>query len=143
MRKPKRVTTRLLEVRKAGSSHQVVTLVGGGHGYRKKPCNSCPWRVDCVGEFPAEAFRHSASTAYDMARNTFACHESGQSKPATCAGFLLKGANHNMTIRLGYIRGSIRQDVSAGGYELFENYRAMAEANGVDPRDPVLAPCRD
>lgn len=30
----------------------------------------CPWRVDATGEFPADAFRHSAETAYDMATET-------------------------------------------------------------------------
>ena len=29
------------------------------------------------------------------------------------------------------------------GLELFESYREMAIANGVDPDDPVLADCRD
>jgi len=96
-----------------------------------------------VGEFPAEAFRHSASTAYDMSDHTFACHQSGKEKPATCAGFLLRGATHNLAVRLGYMRGRFQGDVTDGGHELHESYRAMAIANGVDPEDPVLAPCRD
>jgi hypothetical protein len=66
------------------------------------------WRVDANGEFPAEAFRHSASTAYDMAQHTFACHESGSKKPATSAGFLLRGADHNLAVRLGFMTGRFR-----------------------------------
>lgn len=134
---------RIEEIRPAGENHQVVTVVGGNSGYRRKPCSDCPWRCDAVGEFPAEAFRHSASTAYDMSTRTFACHQSGQKKPATCAGFLLRGARHNMMVRLARMRGDIIDDVTDGGVELHENYRAMAVANGVAEDDPVLALCRD
>lgn len=139
MRKPTVIT----RVRPADENHQVLTVEGGGCSYRKKPCKNCPWRIDSVGEFPAEAFRHSASTAYDMAEETFACHEAGAKKPATCAGFLLRGADHNLSVRLGYITGRYKGDVSDGGHELHDNYRAMAVANGVSPDDPILAQCRD
>ncbi len=138
-RKPPAIT----EVRPAGENHQVVTLEGGQGGYRRRPCSDCPWRVDATGEFPAAAFKHSAGTAYDMATHTFACHQSGQQKPATCAGFLLRGADHNLAVRLGRARGRFEDDVSEGGVELHASYRAMAVANGVDPDDPVLTPCRD
>ena len=134
---------KVVEVRPAGADHQVVTVVGGRGTYRRKPCSDCPWRKDAVGEFPAEAFRHSAATAYDMSDRTFACHQSGKEKPAICAGFLLRGAAHNLTVRLGYMQGRFKDDVSDGGCDLHENYRAMAVANGVAAHDPVLAPCRD
>ena len=133
----------ITRVRQAGEKHQVVTVEGGHAAYRRKPCSDCPWRKDATGEFPAEAFRHSAGTAYDMSRDTFACHQSGKRKPAICAGFLLRGADHNLAIRLGYMTGRFRNDVSDGGLDLHENYRAMAIANGVEPDDAVLAPCRD
>lgn len=139
MTKPPVVT----EIKPADLNHQVVTVEGGRGTYRKKPCKNCPWRKDAVGVFPAEAFRHSANTAYDMAKKTFGCHESGTKKPAVCAGFLLRGADHNLTVRMGYITGKFQGDVVDGGHELHENYRAMAVANGVDPDDPALVPCRD
>lgn len=126
----------------AGQQHQVVTVEGGKGTYRKKPCSNCPWRMDAVGEFPAEAFRHSANTAYDMSDHTFACHQSGADKPAICAGFLLRGAEHNLAIRMKRIRGECL-DVVMGDVELHSNYRAMAIANGVDPEDAALALCRD
>jgi len=121
-----------------GEDHQVVTMTDGCGSYRRTPCLNCPWRVDAVGEFPAEAFRHSARTAYDMAQETFACHDSGTKKPATCAGFLLRGADHNLGVRLKRMLGQC-QDVNDGGHELHESYRAMAIANGVAADDPVLA----
>ena len=136
--------TKITDIRPAGEDHQVVTVTGGSHGYRRKPCSTCPWRVDAVGEFPAEAFRHSANTAYDMAGNEFACHQSGRDKPAACAGFLLRGAAHNLTTRLKLMSGRIDLNaVSDDGLELFESYRAMAEANGVESDDPVLMRCRE
>lgn len=134
---------RITRVRPADANNQVVTVEGGKGCYRKQPCPKCPWRIDATGEFPAEAFRHSAGTAYDMAEHTFGCHEAGSKKPALCAGFLMRGADHNLTVRLRYIRGELRDDVHDGGHELHKNYRAMAIANGVSADDAALAACRD
>src|SRR5690554_4965211 len=102
--------TQVLAIRPASDAHQVVTVSDTGAGssrrYRRKPCATCPWRTtDAVGEFPAEAFKHSASTAYDMAQNTFACHDSGTEKPALCADFLLRGAEHNLSVRPARMKG--------------------------------------
>ncbi len=138
-----RKETKIIQVRRAGVEHQVLTVEGGrGDVYRWEPCPDCPWRKDATGVFPAEAFRHSAETAYDMSEHTFACHQSGVDKPAICAGFLLNGAEHNLTVRLKRMRGVIQDDVTDGGHELHENYRAMAQANGVASDDEVLGPCR-
>lgn len=135
--------TRITSVRPAGPFDQVVTVEGGKGTYRKTPCPGCPWVKDNDGAFPAEAFRHSASTAYDMSDRIFGCHESGTKKPATCAGFLLQGADHNLAIRLAYLRGRIDHDqLDHGERELHQSYVSMATANGVSPTDPVLGPCR-
>lgn len=137
-RKPRAIT----EIRPAGSDHQVVTVEGGHKGYRRSPCPGCPWRLDTTGEFPPEAFEHSARTAYDMAASVFACHESGVEGGHTCAGFLLRGADHNLAVRLGSLNGTYKGDVTCGGVELHDSYRAMAVANGVDPKSPLLEKCR-
>lgn len=139
MKKQPRVT----QVRPAGPHHQVVSVVGARTLYRREPCATCPWRVDAVGEFPAEAFRLSAPTAHDMAQSAFSCHSSGPTKPALCAGFLLRGAEHNLTVRMAKMRGDVGMDVCDGGHALHDSYRAMAIANGVAPEDPVLSACRD
>lgn len=127
--------------------HLVVTLKGSGDGpllHRVQPCEQCPWRSDLpTGVFPVAAFSHSAATAYDMAQSTFACHMSGKEKAATCAGFLLRGADHNLSIRLAMMHG--RYDprrVSDGGKPLYASYRAMAIANGASDDDPALEACR-
>ena len=135
--------SRVLEVRPAGPDHQVVSIAGNAGGQRHTPCGGCPWRVDQAGSFPAEAFVHSARTAYDMSQHMFSCHESGSKKPATCAGFLLRGAEHNLSVRLQRVRGEEFSRLDDGGHELFENYRATAVANGVDPKHPALRDCRD
>jgi hypothetical protein len=136
-------TPLVTDIRPAGDDHQVLTIEGGKGTYRKKPCPQCPWRVDATGVFPASAFVHSATTAYDMANNSFGCHEAGKDKPATCAGFLLKGADHNLSVRMGFVTGRIKNDVKDGGHDLHESYRDMAIANGVDSDHPALKPCRD
>jgi hypothetical protein len=140
--KKKTSKARVVAVRPASDKDQVVTVEGGRATYRRKPCSDCPWRVSAVGEFSAESFRHSASTAYDMAQSTFACHQSGVKSPSLCAGFLLRGADHNMMVRLMRIQGRLKNDVTDGGVALHDSYRDMAIANGVDPDDPVLKPCR-
>jgi hypothetical protein len=121
----------------------VVTVEGTSGSYRREPCSDCPWRTDAVGGFPAEAFRHSAETAYDMSQHAFSCHQSGIAKPALCAGFLLRGAEHNLAVRLKRMDGRIRDDVHDGGHALHPNYRLMAVANGVGEDEECLRPCRD
>lgn len=82
----------ILEKKMADENHQVVSVSSGEDAqYMKKPCQTCPWRKDAVGVFPAEAFRISAHTSYDMSERTFGCHATGVERPKTCAGFLLKG----------------------------------------------------
>jgi hypothetical protein len=121
--------------------------VGGGAVklvYPKKPCAECPWRTDVEpGAFTADRFRALANTAHDMAMSLFACHKSGDDRPTVCAGFLLRGGRHNLTLRLAYARGEIvPEGVDDGGYPLFADYRAMAVANGVPADDPALRLCR-
>lgn len=112
--------------------------------YRKHCCKECPWQKTApVGHFGPDAYRRLAPTAYDMDRMIFTCHMSTEAVPAICAGFLLKGADHNLTVRLECSKGLVnRRLVKENGEPMFESYREMAEANGVDPNDPVLKPCR-
>lgn len=136
-------STKITNIRPAGPFDQVVTVQGGKGSYRKTPCRGCPWVKANDGTFPAEAFVHSAPTSYDMAKSRFGCHESGASKPATCAGFLLRGSDHNLAVRLDLLNGRINLDeLSDGGRELHDNYSAMAIANGVPKDAPELGPCR-
>ena len=141
---PKKVMkpARVVGLRGGGPGHVVVTILGGKGAYRRKPCHTCPWRRDMVGQFPSEAFRVSAHTAYDMDESMFGCHTSGKARPSTCAGFLINGAAHNLAVRLLVLQGSCK-DVSDGGHELHQSYREMAVANGVRPDDPALVRCRD
>lgn len=132
---------KVTNIRPADENNQVVTVEGAGERWRQTPCSDCPWRKDAVGAFPAEAFRHSAHTADDMSTHKFGCHQSGTKKPATCAGFLLRGADHNMAVRLARMRG-LMMNVDANGVDLFDDYVDMAVANGVDPDDPSLTSCR-
>ena len=40
-----------------------------------------------------------------------------------------------MTIRIWAIEGKLKREVTDGGCELHDDYRAMAVANGIDPDD--------
>lgn len=135
------------EVRPAGEGHLVVTVkaMDGKHRYRRQPCDGCPWVKENTGGFPKEAFVQSAPTAYDMAEMQFGCHESGVKRNATCAGFLIAGAEHNLQTRMLKLKtdGAYASGVCSGGRELFRSYREMAISNGVDPAEPALTGCRD
>lgn len=125
----------------AGPDHQVVTITGAKGTHRRSPCEECPWRRDApIGAFPPEAYRHSANTAYDMSSHIFSCHMTGAEKPATCAGFLLRGAEHNFSVRMARSDGRCL-DMSSDA-PLYDNYREMATANGVPADDAALARCR-
>lgn len=117
----------------------VTTLVGGSRAYQTHPCPTCPWRRDApAGVFPSEVFRHSARTTYDLATEKFGCHMSGRERPKTCAGFLLRGASDNLAVRMSFAGYTgIHTDV-----ELYDDYREMAAANGVESDDPALRRCR-
>jgi hypothetical protein len=134
---------RVVRSRGAGEEHDVITVEGDG-GVCARPCAECPWRRENAGSFPAEAFRISAPTAYDMADRVFGCHMSGAQAPRSCAGAMLStGAEHNLQVRLRIVSGRFSwADVHDGGADLFRSYREMAEANGVDPDDPALRSTR-
>lgn len=110
---------------------------------RKKPCATCPWRKDAkIGRFPADAYRSSASTAYDASMTIFSCHESGADKVSICAGFALQNSENNMSMRMRRSEGLPTQSENPENIELYESYRDMAIANGVDPDDARIAPYR-
>lgn len=134
--------SKILERRVADDQHEVVTVSTHEGGYMRRPCPRCPWRKDAVGVFPAKAFAHSARTAHDMSESMFGCHNTGTEHPKTCAGFLLRGAEHNLQVRLGRAFGRISDDVDAGGHELHDGYISMAIANGVPADAPELQACR-
>lgn len=143
----KRQPPEILRVQPADENHQVLTLKRAHTGkavYRRKPCAECPWRKDApVGAFPAEAYRHSAETAHDLSNHLFSCHMSGANEPATCAGFLLRGAEDNLSVRMAMFEGRYDPEkVSDGGVELYDGYRSMAIANGVPADDPAIEHCR-
>jgi hypothetical protein len=108
-----------------------------------QPCSECPWRRDQpAGRFPPERYQKLANTAYDMSLVQFACHKSLEGREIPCAGFLLKGATHNLGVRLAIYENRYDRGVLSSPVELFDSFVEMAVFNGVDPEDPVLQPCR-
>lgn len=145
---PRRKVTKTQVHDMGDGRHQVATITSESNGaplaHRKIPCEQCPWRKDSpIGAFPANAYRHSANTAYDLSMHQFSCHMSGWEKPTTCAGFLNSGADNNLSVRLAIAEGRFRyEDMPVSPYPLYESYREMAEANGVPADDPALDGCR-
>ena len=145
------MTARTTNKRLAGARHAVLTVEGSGSHYRREPCQRCPWRKDATGEFPSEAFRHSANTGadgakildvgFDEATHTFGCHDSGPNKPATCAGYILRG-NDAIGWRIAVALGKFDPTRVRSTSPLFDSYFDMAVANGVAPDDPALDGCR-
>lgn len=109
--------------------------------YQRQPCAECPWRQDIApGRFPAKRFEELAYTAYDMSIIQFACH---LHENIGCAGFVLRGSLHNLGARLAISHRNLDPtQIKDGGYQLYNNYREMAIANGVSPDDPKLEHCR-
>lgn len=135
---------RPVDMRMAGPDHAVTTVVSGDGTYRREVCPECPWRKDApLGAFPAEAYRLSAPTAYDMADRTFACHMAGTERTQVCAGFLMAQGGHNLNVRIACMGGRIDLSAVRRTVPIHRSYRAMAVANGVAPDDPALARCRD
>lgn len=134
---------RVVAVRPAPDSPWAVFSVeGGGGGYRRTPCPTCPWRRDApLGAFPPEVYRHSAHTAHDAADRMFGCHSSTPRRPSTCAGFILRSP-HNLMLRLAVIRGRIDPSKVSSPVPLYTDYVEMAVRNGVPADDPALALCR-
>jgi hypothetical protein len=77
-----------------------------------------------------------------MDEGLFQCHDTTDEVPLTCAGFLERGADHNLTVRMAYIRGRLEPMDRSGGHDLFDDFREMAVANGMDPDHPEMARCR-
>jgi hypothetical protein len=131
MRRPRRK-------RQASSSLPLLVVEGACDGYRRTPCESCPWKLENVGRFSVDAFRQAASISHEMAQATLACHEVGNKKPTFCAGFLLRSEG-NLTVRRSLESGTIDlSQVSDDGTVLFLTYAEMSIANGVSFGDPAL-----
>jgi hypothetical protein len=77
-----------------------------------------------------------------MSMTQFACHKSPDGGEFACAGFLERGADHNLAVRLAYSSGLYDRLDRSGGVDLVDDYREMATRMGV-PRDhDALRRCR-
>ncbi len=84
----------------------------------RKPCSSCPWRVDqdaaAIPNFSLELAENLAGTCPDdrgmgpeFGAAMFACHQSRDGAEVVCAGWLaVVGARHP-AVRMGVIAGSV------------------------------------
>lgn len=121
-----------------------VVRVDNVAGYRRSPCETCPWRKDApLGVFPDSVFESSRHTSVQQdwdgdIPNRFGCHSSapgtGAKAPLTCAGFLAVAGHENIGVRLSVLNGTIASEALSPGEgwpELYDSYDDMAEANRV------------
>jgi hypothetical protein len=76
----------------------------------RKPCSSCPWRVDQdAGDIPnfsldlAERLRETCGEPGNEApvnAPRFACHQSHEGREVDCAGWLAAVGHHHLGVRL-------------------------------------------
>lgn len=134
---------RVVAQRPADDVWGVTTVVYDGPPVgQPRPCGGdepCPWRRDArPGQFPAEAFQHSAATSQPGSKRRFGCHSSSLEQPRMCAGWLLRGAQHNAAVQRVLADGTVPRPELPAGVELYDSYAEMAVANGVAPDDPAL-----
>lgn len=141
---------RFATARAASLRPQPLRVFAEWHRYRRarvkpqrRPCAECPWRRDVApGQFSPERFIALANTTYDMSMVQFACHKAPGGGEFACAGFLERGAVHNLAVRLAYGGGRYERCDRSGGLELVDDYREMAIRNGVPRSHPALKACR-
>lgn len=63
----------------------------------------------------------------------FGCHTSKSDEPRICAGWLLRGAQHNAAVQALLADGTLPRPDLSDGVELYDSYAEMAIANGVAP----------
>jgi hypothetical protein len=136
---------RVLRVRPADGEWGVFTVASPDpRSAQPAPCagaEPCPWRRDApTGQFPAQAYRDSAATSQPGATRIFGCHSSTLEHPLTCAGWLLRGAQHHNQVQQALADGTLTLPELPDSIELYGSYTDMAVANGVDPGDPALLP---
>lgn len=123
----------------------IETSGGRKHVARKTPCEQCPWREDVpTGVFPAECIPAQRTHRLRCRHVHVRLPHGGRAASGhMCAGFLLRHGAHNLSVRIALSGERIDLDkISDGGFPIYETYRDMAVANGVDPDDLVLKPVR-
>ncbi|MFD3798404.1 DUF6283 family protein [Streptomyces californicus] len=99
-----------------------------------RPCGGdepCPWRRDASpGQFPAAAYELSAPTSQPGSPRRFGCHSSTPASPRMCAGWLLRGAEHNAEVQALLATGQLARPDLPDRMELYDSYAEMAATNG-------------
>ncbi len=112
----------------------------------RKPCSSCPWRVDqdasAIPNFNLDLAESLASTcpdergySPDFGSPQFACHQSRMGSEVVCAGWLATNGGAHVQVRMQVIAGQIPVEALSPGEdwpplhaefaEVIEKLRAM------------------
>lgn len=134
-------TAQVVRTRPAGPDHQVVTIEGA-EWVSSPALQRLPLAEGCRGRISTGSFRALGQHRIRHGAKHLCVPPVWCSKAGHLRRILLRGADHNLSVRLGYLKGVIDHDVKDGGLALHDGYREMAIANGVDPDHPALKQCR-
>lgn len=86
----------------------------------RKPCPSCPWRVDqdatAIPGFELElAERLEATCDHEFGTPVFACHQSREGDEIPCAGWLAVYGDRSITVRLMVMSGRVPAEALTPG----------------------------
>ena len=98
----------------------------------RKPCPSCPWRVDQdaddIPNFSLDlAERLERTTHQEFGAPIFACHQSREGEEFPCAGWLAVYGADNIAVRMMLIDGRISREALCPGDDWPEMHVSFAE----------------
>jgi hypothetical protein len=96
----------------------------------RKPCPTCPWRVDqdasVIPNFSLDLAEGLVSTTGDeLGAPQFACHQSQDGKEVVCAGWLARYGWDNIGVRLGLMSGKYTPEMLEPGPDWPETHETF------------------
>lgn len=104
----------------------------------RKPCPSCPWRVDqdatAIPNFSLELAEGLAATSPneqgygpDFGSPQFACHQSHEGGEIVCAGWLAAVGGAHPAVRMAALTGSVPMEALSPGEDWPELHESFTE----------------
>ncbi len=104
----------------------------------RKPCPSCPWRVDqdaaAIPNFSLDLAENLAATCPDerdmgpdFGAAQFACHQSHEGAEVVCAGWLAVAGHRHPAVRVAVLTGSMPVEALSPGEDWPELHGYFAE----------------
>lgn len=96
-----------------------------------RTCDECPWRRDVpLGKFTPARYHALARTVKQGFNPIFACHQTPDTEPQACVGYLLVDGVNNFHVRLAIITKVVTPSKLEAAGPLYDSFEEMARANG-------------